>query len=520
MNMAIEWLQPKKLKTVTGKQQIAKRRPALQTPSILPTLSFADIKDIWNNDADIRNGYIKRAQYYSGQQAILDVADDRIDGRERSKVVTNFIEYGIAKHVGFILYEPPELTPAPYIRGTEKHTEVEKALKNYDELSNALNLDRQRREHLENAILYGMSVSLHSWSEDNGISTTVYTPINWGFMYDIDGQIVVAVYRWEIPKGTWDGEKISKTGVTFYTAYDSRYIYTYKVENGRNKKNVPVNAHVTTNWTEHMYGRVPIAVYPVLSSYASFITPAIMRQQDIYNEVRSYNADDVKYNVDAVLAITGMPSVDALLEENEAGETFAKMIKDLKLLPLLPGGYAEFLTKGNNESKVAFDLDLTRSALHRMLKICDIDAILGATGQASGIALKLKLQPQIEQTGTFKENFSVGIREEIDLFNVIWHLEDKPLLSDFDITFFPNIPVNEIELYAAMPSLEKTLSLEDRIKLIPKVRDSAEAAKAKRREMLESRIPVQPEQEVEQKHVGIKFDKDMKEGDKISKSAV
>jgi len=510
--MTMKWLQPLKLKTVTGKQQMAKRRPALQTPSILPTLSFAEIKDIWDNDADIRNGYIKRANYYSGQQAILDVADDRIDGRARSKVVTNFIEYGISKHVGFILYEPPELTPAPYIRGTEKQVEVETALKNYDELSNALNLDRQRREHLENAILYGMSISLHSWSEDNGISTTVYTPINWGFMYDIDGQIVVAIYRWEIPEGTWDGEKVSKTGATFYTAYDSRYIYTYKVESGSGKENVSTDARVTSSRTEHMYGRVPIAVYPVLSSYASFITPAIMGQQDIYNEVRSYNADDVKYNVDAVLAIIGMPSVDALLEENEAGETFAKMIKDLKLLPLLPGGHAEFLTKGNDEKKVAFDLELTRGALHRMLKICDIDAILGATGQASGIALKLKLQPQIEQTGTFKENFSVGIREEIDLFNAIWMLNGEPLLTDFDITFFPNIPVNEIELYGAMPSLEKTLSLEDRIRLIPKVRDSAEAAKAKRKEMLDSRKPVQSEQVI--------FDKDMKEGDNTPGSAV
>jgi len=445
-----------------------------------PEFGFDVIKGIWDNDADLRTTYIQKSNYFYGVQAILDAPDNRIDGRARQKIVTNWVKYCIRRQKNFLLYDPPEFSVAPYAKKDATLVEsVSKAIDNYAALSNRINLTRQRRKHLQNAMLYGISVEVHGYF-NKSIQTATYTPVNWGFLYDDGGQIVVAVHREEVEAGTWFMGEILESSVYIYTAYDSGY--TVKWLDPDNGKDSP---SIIDGPRRHYYKRTPIVLYPALATYSSFIDSAFIRQQDIYNEIRSANADDVLYNTDAMLALVGLENPWALLEENESGQTFHQMVKETGMMPLSKGGHAEFLSKGNTENKVGYDLDLSRDAIHRDANVCDIETMIGSTGQASGIALKLRLQSQIDQATEFVDNFSVGIREQVDLFNRIWTIENKPVLVDYEISFFPNIPINEIELYKAMPSLEKTLSTEDRIKLLPKVNDSADAAKRKRLEMLD-----------------------------------
>ena len=139
----------------------------------------------------------------------------------------------------------------------------------------------------------------------------------------------------------------------------------------------------------------------------------------------------------------------------------------------------KFLDRGNRPEKVEYDLKTTRADIHMMARVADIQTIVGTTGRASGIALKLKLQQQIEQTGIFTKFFEQGYRDRIDLINRIWALKDMPVLEDYNITFDLNIPVDETTIWQMLPSIAPYMTLETVLRHVPSIIDPAEEAKAK-----------------------------------------
>ena len=415
----------------------------------------------------------KRYNYRLGTQAILELDDERLDGSARHKVVTNWIKHIIDTHSGFIAS-----TPIKYVPKDPDDKQHREALSNLYDVTNSNSLNAIDLEHLENALLMGFSVEVHS-IENGEITITSYDPRNWGFIYDSDGTMVAAIYKTVFTRGTLHRGELLDADVTQYTVYDDSKTYVFDMDKGKTEPKVSFVY-------PHYYGRPPVVVMRVNKpGDGYFISDALLSQQDVWNSVRSSNADDVTYNVDSLLCIKGYDPA-AFFQADEDGVLFIDKLRQHRILPLNHADAdASFLVKGNTPEKISHDLNLTRSDLHMMSRLTDLALILGATGTASGIALKLKLQPQIEQAGVFTTYMEAGIRDRISLFNTMWEKMGKPTLVDYDVQFTLNIPVNEQEIWQSLPSIDHLLTIEDQIRMIPSVRNPEKAARSKRDELKE-----------------------------------
>jgi len=110
-------------------------------------LTPAQILEVWNNSATDRTLQTERAEYYAGDQDICDQTQERYDGQERNLVVTNWVQYVVDKHVGFLTSKP--------IKYTAREEQNPKSLVNLEEVSRANFLNTKDAEHLKNAILGG-----------------------------------------------------------------------------------------------------------------------------------------------------------------------------------------------------------------------------------------------------------------------------------------------------------------------------------------------------------------------------
>lgn len=454
---------------------------------MIARLAANDVLTIWENNDTRRTTQEKRQEYFDGDQDILDETDTRYDGNPRNKVVTNWIYYVVSKHVGFIMGIPPSLSlkeGGVEIKDEEKQ---KKAISEYNDEGRKNDFNALDLELFEDAILYGDSVEVHSYTENDGITITTYDPLNWAFLYDEGDNLLAAVYKTTLAVGTWYEGKLLSDEVVLYTVYDHETITVYKevpaTSNGGDSTEA-AQINLIFGPTTHHYGRIPVIRYRVTKDYSSFISDALITQQDVWNKIRSRNADDVEYNVDALLAVIGYHP-EALFEKDENGVPFIDKLREHKILPLELHGDAKFLEKGNEVNKVSYDLQLTRGAVHLMAHLADTEKIVGTTGEASGIALKLKLQPQIDQSVVFTTYFKKGLRERVELLNSMWKIKKMTELTEFDITFSLNIPVNEIEIWQNIVGLDHLMTMEEQLKLIPSVKDPNAVAAAKRKEQEE-----------------------------------
>lgn len=433
-------------------------------------LEPAQVDALWMADEQRRINQRKRWNYYTGVQPVLELDDERLDGSTRNKVVTNWIKYIVDAHSGFIAS-----SPFKYIAKDSESEDSKEALSNLYDVVQDNELNIIDLEHVERAVLMGWGVEVHGVS-DGQIVISSYDPRNWAFVFDEDGAMIYAIYKVTLPaNSSYKGEIISDE-IALYTVYDDKFIYTYERKSGQ------VNP-IQENRQSHYYGRPPVVLFRVNKpGDGYFISDALLTQQDVFNVVRSANADDVTYNVDSLLAINGYePS--AFFEADDDGVTFIEKLREHRILPLNENAKAEFLERGNPREKVEYDLELTRSDIHMMSRLTDLASILAATGTASGIALKLKLQPQIEQASVFTRYLESGLRDRISLINTVWEKQGKPQLLDYEVEFTLNIPTNEQEIWNSLPSLDHVMSIEDQLKLVPSVRNPEKAAKAKLDEM-------------------------------------
>jgi SPP1 family phage portal protein len=256
--------------------------------------------------------------------------------------------------------------------------------------------------------------------------------------------------------------------LTVYTVYDDKEIVVYK--QGKSDREMQ-----EVERGSHQFGVIPVNPFYSTKDKKSLLGDDFITQQDGYNEVRSANSDDVKHNVDAFLKITGY-SAESFFIKDENGETEAQKMKKNRMLILGEGANAEYITKGNEVNKVEFDLQLYRDAIHLMGKVPDVmGKLLGATGNTSGIALKLMFTAQLKASEVFKIYYKQALDRRIDIFNRWSALTKKPLLEDYSIEIDVSIPINEIEIWQNIGNLDPYLSEVDLLTLIPSVKDPEEA---------------------------------------------
>ena len=436
-------------------------------------LTKEQVQTIWTNNANKRKKQAKLDEYCNGDQDILDATSTRYDGQTRNLVVTNWIDYVVRKHTGFVIG-----TPATYsFRDGSPDEEIQKkSLIEIKDLFRKNDVPSLDIEHFRNSLIYGESVEVH-WVEDGSIGITAYSPLEWAFLYNEFGDIVVAIHKSTLAIGTYYGGNILDKPVSLYTVYDDSRIIVYSSDSESDN----VQGWVEVSNKAHHYKQLPVVYFSVSSHGEPFITDALISQQDTYNNIRSLNADGVEYNIDALLVLIGYEP-DALLEKDTDGITYLEKLRQERILSLKEGSQAEFLLKGSEKDNVEFDLKLSRDAIHMMGSLADTEAILGLTGQTSGIALKMKLQPQIDQATIFTSYFEPALRKRIELVNIIRKTHKKSQLLDYDITFTLNIPVHEIEIWQNVGLLDHLLTRVDQLKLIPSIDDPEKAAEAKAKE--------------------------------------
>jgi len=436
-------------------------------------LTVDEVIKLWDSKQDRRNVQKGRVDYYNGIQAILEEAGTRkTDGETKNKVITNWIKYIVDSHVGFCMTNPVKYT-------LSKVDADQTALREFMKMVRDSGISALDMEHYLNCVLEGFSVEVHSFDGEN-IGIDIYGPQGWAFVYDQDGVMQGAILKVEIEEGTLFRGRITQEPIDHYTVYDDRKIVSFMIESPEHRFAQPSNIEIT----EHKYGQMPIVVFSVSSDDRSFIGEDIISQQDIWNSVRSSNADDVIFNVDSLLWINGY-SPNALYQLDNDGKSYIQKMREDKIITTnREDAVVKFLDRGNAPQKVEFDMKVTRSDIHMMARVADIHTIVGSTGRASGIALKLKLQPQIEQAGIFTKYFEMGLRSRINLINRVWSVLQMPVLEDYEVKFDLNIPVDEMEIWKALPLIAPFMSLESILRHIPSIKDPNEEADLKRKEQL------------------------------------
>lgn len=444
---------------------------------------------VWDQSASRRSVQQKRHEYYEGKQAILLEGDTRTDGSKRSKVVTNWIRKVVNDHTAFALTNAPGYTlsdPDPSQEDAESQAQllVEKeALAQFETVRRDNNLDAIDQEHFKQAVKMGFSVEVHAFdSVTKKITITQYDPRCWAFLFDTNEKMLAAIHRAELAAGTYYNDRILEATLVVYTVYDDRNKTTFEESISPDQSGKPVRSlNVIGAFEQHYYGRPPVVLFKVSKDAGTFVSDALISLQDAYNTSHSNLLDDVQYNVDAVLAIKGYEP-GAMFEKDEDGVRFIDKLRQYRMLPLNKEADAKFLEKGNPKDKIEYDISLTRDDIHMEGAIADVSRIVGATGSVSGIALKLKLKPMIGQAASFLKWFSAGLRDRVELLNIVWAKLNTPSLTEYLITFNIDVPVNETEIWQFLPNLDGLLSRVDRIRLIPSIKDPEQAAQRKKAE--------------------------------------
>lgn len=456
-------------------------------------LTTKQIQLVWANANATHVRQQVRAAYYAGTQAILEASETRADGSKRTRGVTNWIRKAADDHASFALGNPPNYTisdPDPREDDPESIAKTEaqrQALAQFEIVRRASTIDALEIEHFRSAVLMGYSVEVHGYDPVARLPIlTRYDPRSWAFVFDDTGRLRAAIHRTTIPAGTFRADGVIEADIVEWTVYDDatvrKFTETEQKSEGGGGSGKSESALTELSSTPHFYGMVPVIVFRVLESYEPFVSDALITLQDAYNEAHSDLRDDVKNNVDAVLAITGYEP-GALYEKDSAGLTYVDKLRADKLLTLREGASAQFLTKGNQQDKVEYDLNVTRDDIHLEASLADISRIVGATGTVSGIALKLKLKPMIAQASIFLKWFEEGQRRRVNLLNALWAKLGGQQLTDYLINHNEDIPINESESYQDIANVSSVLSRADTIKVaIPSIKDPEQAAQRKRTE--------------------------------------
>lgn len=376
--------------------------------------------------------------YYNGEH-MISRPPAALDGRDQNIYTSNWVKYITDQTTGFVFGEPID-----YI--SQESEEVQ----NLKEVLRNNNVDKIDFKNFQNCVLYGQSVEVVSFTEENKIKIKNFAPFNWRFQFDLDDNLLLAVYQIEL-----------ESTVLYHIYDDERIMIVEGQKVGRTVAN-----HNIIEEKEHFLGMIPVVLYSIDDFFKSFITDNILGLSDSYNLTASILLDDTQYNFDSLLAITGYDP-NSLLQKDEHGVSLIQKLRANRILALDgEGAEAEFLSKGNEIAKYIETLSTIRKDIYQSASLPDIEEITGANGSTSGIALRLRFQPQAIMANKSKNYFNEGLRRRIDVINIIWNRLGLSQLEDYEIIWTYNLQHNLIELYTAL-DLKSVLSKKDILSLIP-----------------------------------------------------
>lgn len=486
-------------------------------------LNADEILNVWGAGQAARDEMLANHAYFDGDQPILcrNKGQKRKNGLDYHRVVPNAFRVIARRHKGFLFGRPMNIT-----LGKDGSQET---LAEYEKVRRANNLDKLDADHYLESLLSGSSVEVHSFDKNLGPIITQCPAAEWVFVKDEFETIFYAVRKIKFLKGSWFNSKVLDSDFILWTVYSDTHIQMFSdgtlgdpvkpstmsgedtlnsiggvgfevdpVTKGAKESGFTGKLNQDAGSSEllpfgpsvsHPYERVPVFQWTGEENFKAFFTQDLRTLQDAYNEILSMLLDDVEGDIEALLLILGMRQGELSKETkdeqgNPTGKTLMQEIKETGGISMDADANALFITRGLTHNKVEFTLIELRQQLHELGHAPDLDRIVGATGKASGIALKLLFQTMIEKSADSTHFVRQSIGERIDLLNRVWKVQELSL-TDFNIEFTMLIPVNEIERWENIANLMPLLSAVDLLKLIQSVDDPEEAWARKLAELKE-----------------------------------
>lgn len=407
-----------------------------------------DLNKIWEAQEPLREDMTNRQDYYDGKHAILGRNEFYVDGTPKSELVANWIEYIVDLFVGLMTATPYQITAKDEEanpEGIESYTEVVE--------TNALNA--QDVENLRTTLIQGHSIELHEFDEEIIISQ--HDPRNWALIWDERGNLSGAIFRVVLAAGTTRDGALLTNDTELMVFYDDKTITTFERvgdSSGWMPKGEP---------EAHEFGQVPVVVWTVNDQMKTIISNALIGQQDEYNKIHSAAGDDIKRAVDSLLKVKGFSA--------DPKELAAAMdvIRDEKIIPLTEDGEADYITQTQDVDPTDSHLARTREVIHVMGPVPDFQQIAGATGITTGIALRLKFLPMLQQAASMRNHIEAGVRARVDLINTRLVPKQKRPIEDYRVVIQFELPANRVEEWKSIGALNGIVSHKTQLELLSDV---------------------------------------------------
>jgi len=407
---------------------------------------------IFEGQSAARKTMSRRQRYYDGKHDIVGRNERYKDDTRKSERVTNWCRYIVDSYVGAMTSVPVQVVSADEDGGTiDEYLTIarDNALPQYDV------------ELVRTAAIMGNAVELHSFV-DSGIVITVYDPRDWAIVNDSDGEMQAAIWTATLEPGTVHRDEFVKEELRLMTIYTDAQIAEYEQ---RTAKGADTWKQISVK--SHGYGQPPVVVWTLNPDGKSLLADDIIGLNDEYNETDSASGDSIRRAIGALLAISGVDP-DWLLSH-------ASEIRQQGVLPLgdnLKGSSdAKYLTPGQTFQETDARLARTRHAIHMASGVPDIESIVGATGVASGLALKLKFLPMIQKASAMFHYFEAAIRHRIDLINAVNQRLKGETVDGYKVNTTFYLPVNRLDEWEKIKNLDGIVSHKTQLELLTDIED-------------------------------------------------
>jgi len=418
----------------------------------MPEITIETALKIWDNSQSERADMLERDNYYEGIQKILEAQEPYADGTKKAGIVTNWSAYVVNRFLGGI--GPFQVTARTQKDGVDADA-IAATMEELTALWERQNIAALNDELLLDCLVEGYGVELHSFDADSKqIEMTRYPPREWVFVYDSTGTLVAAIRNVVLGVGTMHDGALLEKSVRIVSVYDDKTIATYTNTDDAKE-------WVTLPPQQHFYRQIPVIQW---SCGGSVLSEALMRQNDAYNSTDSMSIDAIYREIDSILTVIGLDA--NWMKDNAQG------VKDSRVLPLEENGKAELLIRTADGQRFIDSITRTRSQIHIMGEVPDVDRVVGATGATSGIALKLMFLPMDQRVEAMIPILQMGVRGRIDLINAMRRKQGLATLEDYDVTIRFRMPVNRIEEWQNIKELDGIVSRSTQLTLLTDIDDA------------------------------------------------
>jgi len=200
----------------------------------------------------------------------------------------------------------------------------------------------------------------------------------------------------------------------------------------------------------HGYTKVPVVQYVNNEEEMGDFKP-VLKLIDAYDTLMSDSVGEIEKLAEAYLVLTNQ-----IVAENDVQE-----MRRRRIIELMEGGKAEFLTKNVSPELLKFMRDWIREEIHTQSQIPDMSDQSFA-GTQSGIAIRYKLNDLENICSTKEIYFRKGLFRRLTILDgmmdELW--TDVGDVREIEITFTRNIPMNYVEIAQIVRDLRGHISLQ------------------------------------------------------------